>query len=477
MRPPYSGTVGSERAAGLLGGTAPRTLPAKTVAHSAENVPESDDDLNVIDETPSPSCSPSATRSYVAPSPSLLRIATHSVTDESNADHREEVHQRAEQLEQLVADFADSTIPSYNKFLQLAQETGASIIAAREEHHDGSAPSDPDLAAQQAEQQAALKEAAWAALGARLDAAAGKFAAIVLQTGIDIRVRHIADKAISLRPHPHIWASKRALAGAMERVLGRGENPLAPRWILKKLDELVHFLQVYAIEKSTRKGYATGARDYARFCKNHHLPLDPTSETLSRYIAYTSRYIKSAPKYLTGAKHFIEEFYPDFAANQATAAVQATIRGANKMRADPIQRKPPLRTHHLQSALNQANATNIYDDLLFAPILSCGFYACHRAGELTMSNDKSLCDWRKVIKRASLHFTKDSAGYTLPYHKGNPLYHGTAILFIDQEVASPLKLLKRYVRRSDKLHGARAALFVKEDGSRPTKSWFDTKLS
>ncbi|KAF9023536.1 hypothetical protein BDZ89DRAFT_1136628 [Hymenopellis radicata] len=108
-----------------------------------------------------------------------------------NADHREEVRQRAEQLEQLVADFADGTIPSYNEFLRLARETGASagelddyveqvvqIIAAREEHHDGSAPPDPDLAAQQAEQQAALKraveEAAWAALGARLDAAAGK---------------------------------------------------------------------------------------------------------------------------------------------------------------------------------------------------------------------------------------------------------------------------------------------------------------
>lgn len=71
---------------------------------------------------------------------------------------------------------------------------------------------------------------------------------------------------------------------------------------LEKLDELVLYLQVHAIERSTRNNYTTGARDYLRFCRIHNLPLDPTPQTLSRYIAYTSRFIASGPKYLTGAR-------------------------------------------------------------------------------------------------------------------------------------------------------------------------------
>ena len=57
---------------------------------------------------------------------------------------------------------------------------------------------------------------------------------------------------------------------------------------LKDLDARVLHLQSHAIEKSTVGGYSTGACDYICFCQQHHLPLDPTPQTLSRYIAYTS---------------------------------------------------------------------------------------------------------------------------------------------------------------------------------------------
>jgi hypothetical protein len=65
--------------------------------------------------------------------------------------------------------------------------------------------------------------------------------------------------------------------------------------------------------------YATGARDYINFCIAHSLPLDPTPSTLSRYVAYTSQFIASAPKYLTGVRHFLHDrdIYPDFDANRA----------------------------------------------------------------------------------------------------------------------------------------------------------------
>jgi hypothetical protein len=102
------------------------------------------------------------------------------------------------------------------------------------------------------------------------------------------------------------------------------------------LDQCVQTLQVNSIEKSTALGYAMGARDYLTFCLNHKIPLDPIPATLTRYIAYTSPFISSAPKYLTGACHFLADIYPDFDANRAHPLVQATINGAKKAHTDPI---------------------------------------------------------------------------------------------------------------------------------------------
>jgi hypothetical protein len=69
---------------------------------------------------------------------------------------------------------------------------------------------------------------------------------------------------------------------------------------LADLDSRAHFLQVNAIKASTSKGYATGACDYITFCIKNSLPLNPTPQTLAHYIAYTSMFIASGPKYLTG---------------------------------------------------------------------------------------------------------------------------------------------------------------------------------
>jgi hypothetical protein len=97
---------------------------------------------------------------------------------------------------------------------------------------------------------------------------------------------------------------------------------------LADLDARAHFLQVNSIEKSTRNGYVTGARDYITFCIKNCLPLDPTPQTLARYIAYTSLFIASGPKYLTGARHFLKDLYPDFATNRTHPLVQVTISGS-----------------------------------------------------------------------------------------------------------------------------------------------------
>ena len=266
----------------------------------------------------------------------------------------------------------------------------------------------------------------------------------------------------------------------MEGVLlsSLGERSLSsarPTLKLEDLDARVSHLQAHALEKSTIGGYSTGARDYIHFCLRHHIPLDPTPQTLARYIAYTSLAIASGPKYLTGARHFLHDLYPSFDVNRSSPLVQATIRGSKKVRANPVRRKQPIRIDHLSAFVNAAHRTHNYDDLLFATIMSCCFYGCHRSGELVLKSKKEV-DWRKIIKRSSLHFSLGYVGYRLPYHKSDPFYCGTDILFAAQDVADPVSLLSEYVTRRDARHGVRRALFLREDGSHPTRSWFEAKL-
>ena len=113
---------------------------------------------------------------------------------------------------------------------------------------------------------------------------------------------------------------------------------------------------------------------------------------------------------------------------------------------------------------------------MFATIISCCFYACHWTGELIQKNDKSLFDWKKIIKRSSLIFEHGRALYHLPYHKGDPFYRGTDILFTPQTIADPVTLLTEYTTSRDIRHGAATSLFLRADGSQPTRSWFDSKL-
>ena len=127
----------------------------------------------------------------------------------------------------------------------------------------------------------------------------------------------------------------------MEGVFLNSLGELAPRVArpplkLLDLDTRVLHLQSHTIEKSMIGRYSTGARDYIRFCQLHHIPLDPTPQTLSRCIAFTSLSIDSGPKYLTGARHYLHELFPEFNLNRASPSVQATICGSKKVRADPV---------------------------------------------------------------------------------------------------------------------------------------------
>lgn len=266
----------------------------------------------------------------------------------------------------------------------------------------------------------------------------------------------------------------------MERVLlnllgGNGRSLIhhsRPPVSLSDLDDRLTFLQANALDRSTTRGYAVGARDYLRFCLQHNLPLDPTPLTLARYIAYTSQFIASSPHYLSGVRHYLRNFYPDFDSIRTHPLVRTVIQGSRKVRADPVRRKLPLRTSHLQTFLEKALHFQCYNDFLFITILSCAFYGCHRIGELVPASGP-LFDWRKIIKRDTLFFPGNRAQYRLPFHKGDPFFRGLDILLTPQDVANPVLLLQFYTQLRDRKHGARSPLFIRENGQHPSRAWFD----
>jgi hypothetical protein len=97
-------------------------------------------------------------------------------------------------------------------------------------------------------------------------------------------------------------------------------------------------------------------------------------------------------------------------------------------------------------------------------------------GKLVQKNDRSLFDWRKIIKRAFLTFENGHAQYRLPYHKGDPFFHGTDVIFTCQDIADPVLMLRDYTRLHDCLHGAKTALFLRENGLHPSHLWFEMKF-
>ncbi|KAF5367457.1 hypothetical protein D9758_003823 [Tetrapyrgos nigripes] len=224
---------------------------------------------------------------------------------------------------------------------------------------------------------------------------------------------------------------------------------------LKELDALVHFLQVHSIEESTKSNYATGAHDYICFCTSHNLPLDPTLSTLSCYVAFTSRHIASAPKYLTGACHYLKDIYPYFDESRSSPLVPfvAPKRFVVMLFTTSHLSLPPT-SKVLLTKQNKPSITMTSSLPQSLPVLSMP----------------------AITLRSSLRFEDSHAAYHLPYHKADPFYCGTDILLTSQTVGNPVQLLQDYADARDRLYGARAALFIREDGSLPTRAWFDSKF-
>ncbi|KAH8915218.1 hypothetical protein BT69DRAFT_1200405, partial [Atractiella rhizophila] len=210
----------------------------------------------------------------------------------------------------------------------------------------------------------------------------------------------------------------------------------------------------------------------------HKFSLTPSRDTLSFYIVYMSHFVKpsTVKSYLSGIASFIEPYFPEWPAIRHSRLVKLTLAGCFKRFQTPTNRKRPLMESDLIFLFG--HLSDSYDDTLFKCIVAVGWHNLHRAGELVDPDEVSKRDFRKRIKRTSVNIADDTISYMLPAHKGDRTFMGNLCVLQkrDCETLDPTGILKQYLKRRDTEHPYNPELFVKLDGSIPTRSWFIRQL-
>ncbi len=156
----------------------------------------------------------------------------------------------------------------------------------------------------------------------------------------------------------------------------------------------------HTIDPSTLHNYSSALNSYLAFVWAHNFSVEPTKDMLSFFVVYMSQQInsRSVSTYLSGICQQLEPFFYTVRMMCKSKLVQKMMQGCLKMHATPTKRKLPLAIHHLQTIIDHYHAhTPSHDYLLFVTMLVTGFFALLHLGELTFSDNTSICDWWKII--------------------------------------------------------------------------------
>ena len=185
----------------------------------------------------------------------------------------------------------------------------------------------------------------------------------------------------------------------------------------------------------------------------------------------------SVDSYLSGICNELESFHPDVRKNRRHQLVTKTLRGCKKLRAVPTTRKRPLSRAELADLQPQYMSSSSHDDLLFFVILLVGFHALMRLGELVSPDSKTLQDFRKVTKRDTVELLPEGFSFFLPGHKADKFFEGNRVLLQRNSGGDdPDRPFRKYLQSRDKLFPFHPQLWLRADGSVPTRGWFIRRL-
>jgi hypothetical protein len=234
-----------------------------------------------------------------------------------------------------------------------------------------------------------------------------------------------------------------------------------------------------SIDTSTWKNYGSALNSYLTFVRIHDFPVEPTPDTLSFFTVFMCFYIKpdSVDSYLSGICHQLEPYFPSVRSIRKSMIVKRTLAGCKRLRGVPTVRKRALTRDDLLLVIDHYSHSLFHDDLLFVCQLLTGFFALLRLGELTTPDDKSLIDHRKLTSRTSVVVSNDYYRFLLPTHKGDKVYEGNTIIVQHHNIAvDPLSWFIKYLSSRDRLFPYSSDLWLRADGSRPSRSFFIRRM-
>jgi hypothetical protein len=261
----------------------------------------------------------------------------------------------------------------------------------------------------------------------------------------------------------------------MTRRPPKSRRPIRTTWPRERLLRERAIAIACAVEPSSATAYSSAVKSYFNFCAAHSFPVEPTPDTLSFFAVYTAHYIKpdSVSSYLSGICNQLEPFFPDVRSHRHHWLVTKSLAGCRKMFPSETSRKRPVTRAELSDVSREYASSSSFDDVLCLTILLTGFHGLLRLGELTWPDNKSLRDYRKIVMRNSVQVHPKSFQFTLPGHKADRFFEGSLVLIqstnLGDDAWAPFT---KYLALRDRRFPFRAELWLKEDGSIPTRSWF-----
>ena len=265
----------------------------------------------------------------------------------------------------------------------------------------------------------------------------------------------------------------------MLRVSATSRQPIREAWAMDRLVNERSISLGYSLDSSSFATYTSALNSYLTFCNLHHLPVDPTPDTLSFYVVFLSSHInpKSVNSYLSGVCRQLEPFYPEVRQNRKTMLVSRTMAGCLRRFGTPTNRKSPFSHADLQRVLDSLPPTPSHDDLLFCALLLTGFYALMRLGELVFPDKRALRNYRKISLRHTVALLPHQYSFFLPSHKGDRTFEGNTIVVQQLDTPTdPYAPFLAYLTSRDSLFPLHPELWLTSCGAVPTRHWFLSRL-
>lgn len=234
-----------------------------------------------------------------------------------------------------------------------------------------------------------------------------------------------------------------------------------------------------AIDHSTAVTYTSALQSYITFCLLHAFPIEPNPDTLGFFTDYMSHHIKppSVDFYLSGICNQLEPLSPDVREARRHRFVACTLSGCNKLRGTATRRICSLLRSDFAALAPSYNASSSHNNSLFFAVLLNGIFGLMRQGEIVIPNRFDLQYPLEVIMRPSVELLTDGLSFFLPSHKANRFFNGNRVIIQNTNGAeNPVPPFTKYLTSRDKLFSFRPQLWLRANGTNPTRNWFLRRL-